>query len=172
MGRSVVGREHGRAVDRLRLDEARFGQLLASLADVNQYGRGVILDVEVTRVQGNVTVVNAGTFAVQADTELTTADLDSGAGTDTRAVVGLVYGASGGGVLVSTTIASTSASSAGAKSVSGTSRHRCFAKSKECSIAVAIFATAMTPPSSRMKDLSSGSSFLPAVFSRSAQAAL
>lgn len=52
---------------------------------------------------GSVTVDNAGTFAVQADTELTTADLDTGAGTDTRAVVGLVYGASGGGVLVSTT---------------------------------------------------------------------
>ena len=34
------------------------------------------------------------------DTELTTADLDTGAGTDTRAVVGLVLAASGGGVLV------------------------------------------------------------------------
>lgn len=33
------------------------------------------------------------------DTELTTADLDTGAGTDTRAVVGLVLAASGGGVL-------------------------------------------------------------------------
>lgn len=35
------------------------------------------------------------------DTELTTADLDTGAGTDTRAVVGLVYAESGGGTLVS-----------------------------------------------------------------------
>lgn len=43
------------------------------------------------------------TGTVTADTELTTADLDTGAGTDTRAVVGLAYGASGGGVLVSTT---------------------------------------------------------------------
>jgi hypothetical protein len=45
-------------------------------------------------------VTNAGTFAVQADTELTTADLDTGAGTDMRAVVGLVGTASGGGQLI------------------------------------------------------------------------
>lgn len=45
---------------------------------------------------GSLTVDNGGTFAVQADTELTTADLDSGAGTDTRAVVGLVIAKSGG----------------------------------------------------------------------------
>ena len=37
------------------------------------------------------------------NSELTTGDLDTGAGTDTRAVVGLVYGASGGGVLASLT---------------------------------------------------------------------
>lgn len=47
------------------------------------------------------TVAVSGTVAV--DTELTTADLDTGAGTDTRAVVGLAYGAAGGGLLVSTT---------------------------------------------------------------------
>lgn len=49
---------------------------------------------------GSITVDNAGTFAVQADTELTTADLDTGGGTDTRAVVGLVGSASGGGQLI------------------------------------------------------------------------
>lgn len=48
------------------------------------------LDVDVTRVQGTVTV----------DSELTTADLDTGAGTDTRAVVGLVGSKSGGGALI------------------------------------------------------------------------
>jgi len=47
-----------------------------------------------------LTVDNGGTFAVQADTELTTADLDTGAGTDTRAVVGLVGAKSGGGALI------------------------------------------------------------------------
>lgn len=47
------------------------------------------------------TVGVSGTVTV--DSELTTADLDTGAGTDTRAVVGFVYGADGGGVLVSTT---------------------------------------------------------------------
>ncbi len=50
-------------------------------------------------VSGTVGV--SGTVTV--DSELTTADLDTGVGTDTRAVVGLVYGASGGGTLVSTT---------------------------------------------------------------------
>jgi hypothetical protein len=63
---------------------------------------GTELQVDVLTMP-SVAVTNAGTFAVQADTELTTADLDTGAGTDTRAVVGLAYGASGGGVLVSTT---------------------------------------------------------------------
>ena len=48
------------------------------------------IDVDVTRVTGTVTV----------DSELTTADLDTGAGADTRAVVGLVRAESGGGVLV------------------------------------------------------------------------
>lgn len=38
--------------------------------------------------------------SVTADTELTTADLDTGAGTDTRAVVGLVGSKSGGGELI------------------------------------------------------------------------
>lgn len=46
-----------------------------------------------------VSAAQSGSWTV--DTELTTADLDTGAGTDTRAVVGLVYGASGGAVLVS-----------------------------------------------------------------------
>lgn len=40
------------------------------------------------------------TGSVTADTELTTADLDTGAGTDTRAVVGLALAASGGALLV------------------------------------------------------------------------
>lgn len=38
--------------------------------------------------------------SITADTELTTADLDTGAGTDTRAVVGIVGSKSGGGVLI------------------------------------------------------------------------
>lgn len=47
-----------------------------------------------------IAVTNTGTFAVQADTELTLADLDTGAGTDNRAVVGLVGSKSGGGELI------------------------------------------------------------------------
>jgi len=45
-------------------------------------------------------ITGTGTFAVQADTELTTADLDTGAGSDVRAVVGLVGSKSGGGQLL------------------------------------------------------------------------
>lgn len=52
---------------------------------------------------GSLTVDGTVSVSGTVDTELTTADLDTGAGTDTRAVVGLVYGANGGGVLVSTT---------------------------------------------------------------------
>jgi hypothetical protein len=51
-----------------------------------------------------VTVVTVQTNPLPvAIDELTTADLDTGAGTDTRAVIALVYGHSGGGVLVSDT---------------------------------------------------------------------
>ncbi len=56
-------------------------------------GGAIQVDLEVTSVtvtSGNIT----------ADTELTTGDLDTGAGTDTRAVVGLVGSASGGGALI------------------------------------------------------------------------
>lgn len=52
---------------------------------------------------GSITVDGTVGVSGAVDTELTTADLDTGAGTDTRAVIGLVYGASGGGTLVSTT---------------------------------------------------------------------
>lgn len=58
--------------------------------------------VAVTDNSGSLTVDNGGTFAVQADTELTTSDLDTGGGTDTRAVVGLALAASGGAVLAGT----------------------------------------------------------------------
>ena len=64
------------------------------------------------------------TGTVTVDSELTTADLDTGAGTDTRAVVGLVRAESGGGVLVGSAnalpvqlIASQNAITAGAGAV-------------------------------------------------------
>jgi len=47
-----------------------------------------------------VDVANVSDASITVDTELTTADLDTGAGTDTRAVVGLVGSASGGGALI------------------------------------------------------------------------
>lgn len=45
-------------------------------------------------------VIASDQTAVPVDSELTTADLDTGAGTDTRAVVGIALAASGGAVLV------------------------------------------------------------------------
>lgn len=63
----------------------------AGAAAVNVQDGGNSLTVDGTvAVSGTVTV----------DSELTTADLDTGVGTDTRAVVGLVRAESGGGVLV------------------------------------------------------------------------
>jgi hypothetical protein len=52
-----------------------------------------------TELQAGLDVTIIG-GSVTADTELTTADLDTGAGTDTRAVVGLALAASGGALLV------------------------------------------------------------------------
>lgn len=49
---------------------------------------------------GAITVDGTVSVSGAVDTELTTADLDTGAGTDTRAVVGLVGSASGGGALI------------------------------------------------------------------------
>lgn len=54
---------------------------------INDSGNSITVD-------GSVSITGA------VDTELTTADLDTGAGTDTRAVVGLVGSASGGGELI------------------------------------------------------------------------
>ena len=51
------------------------------------------------RLDANVGNTPAVTVSGAVDTELTTADLDTGAGTDTRAVVGLALAASGGAVL-------------------------------------------------------------------------
>jgi hypothetical protein len=49
---------------------------------------------------GSITIDGSVSVSGAVDTELTTADLDTGAGTDTRAVVGLVLAESGGGLLV------------------------------------------------------------------------
>lgn len=68
---------------------------LQTLGGISQ-GQSVSISGSVSVTQGTSPWVVSGTV----DTELTTADLDTGAGTDTRAVVGLVLAASGGGVLV------------------------------------------------------------------------
>jgi hypothetical protein len=75
------------------------GAASADVISVQGVASGTVIPV--SDGAGSLTVDNAGTFAVQADTELTTADLDAGAGTDTRAVVGLVVAKSGGAANVS-----------------------------------------------------------------------
>jgi hypothetical protein len=57
-----------------------------------------ILDNAISGSEMQVDIVSAPTITV--DSELTTADLDTGAGTDTRAVVGLAGTASGGAQLI------------------------------------------------------------------------
>ncbi len=49
---------------------------------------------------GSITVDGTVAVSGSVDTELTTADLDTGAGTDTRAVIGLVGAKSGGAALI------------------------------------------------------------------------
>jgi len=63
---------------------------------INDSGNSITVDDggSSLTVDGSVSISGA------VDTELTTADLDTGAGTDTRAVVGLVGSASGGGQLI------------------------------------------------------------------------
>lgn len=56
------------------------------------------IDGKITACNTGAVVISSG--SVTADTELTTADLDTGAGTDTRAVVGIVGSKSGGAQLI------------------------------------------------------------------------
>ena len=67
-------------------------------------------------VDGSVSVSGS----VTADTELTTADLDTGAGTDTKAVVGLALAASGGAVLAGAANPVPISDNAGSLTVDGT----------------------------------------------------
>lgn len=68
----------------------------------------IVISVTYSRVAASVPrhgtggglLVEGASGGIAVDSELTTADLDTGAGTDTRAVVGLVGTASGGGQLI------------------------------------------------------------------------
>lgn len=86
---------------------------------VSDGGGSLTVDGVVTANQGGAWSVGvAGT--VTCDTELTTADLDTGAGTDTRAVVGVVLAASGGGVLLGTANPMPVSDNGGSLTVDGT----------------------------------------------------
>jgi hypothetical protein len=109
-----AGTEYG-----LVVREAQKGQ--ATMA--NSHPVAIASDQTVIPVSdnsGSLTVDGTVSVSGAVDTELTTADLDTGAGTDTRAVIGLVYGASGGGVLVSTTNPLPIGDNAGSITVDGT----------------------------------------------------
>lgn len=69
---------------------------------------------------GSITVDGSVSVSGAVDTELTTADLDTGAGTDTRAVVGMVLAASGGGLLVGTANPMPISDNSGSITVDGT----------------------------------------------------
>lgn len=79
-----------------------FERMPASLGQktmANSFPVVVASDQSAVPVSGTITA-NAGSGTFTVDSELTTADLDTGAGTDTRAVVGLVGSKSGGGALI------------------------------------------------------------------------
>lgn len=92
----------------------------ASAVNIQDGGNSITVDGTVAFSNSTIAVTNTGTFAVQADTELTTGDLDTGVGTDTRAVVGLVLAASGGGALLGTTNPMPISDNAGSITVDGT----------------------------------------------------
>lgn len=71
----------------------------AALTGSGNLKAAIVESTATVTITGTVTA-NAGTGTLAVDSELTTADLDTGAGTDTRAVVGLVRAESGGGILV------------------------------------------------------------------------
>ena len=69
---------------------------------------------------GSLTVDGSVSVSGAVDTELTTADLDTGAGTDTRAVVGLVIAKSGGAANISSSDPMPVSDAGGSLTVDGT----------------------------------------------------
>lgn len=75
-------------------DNAVLDDIAAKLGTIDADTSALAGAISGTEVQVDIVSLPA------VDTELTTADLDTGGGTDTRAVVGLVGSASGGGALI------------------------------------------------------------------------
>lgn len=102
--RDAAGNERGAAVDasnRLTVvadlgatDNAVLDDIAAKLGTIDADTSALAGAISGTEVQVDIVTMPA------VDTELTTADLDTGGGTDTRAVVGLVGSASGGGQII------------------------------------------------------------------------
>jgi hypothetical protein len=89
---------------------------------VDDNGGSLTVDGTVTVQDGGGSLTVDGTVAISGavDTELTTADLDTGAGSDARAVVGVVLAASGGGVLLGTANPMPVSDNGGSLTVDGT----------------------------------------------------
>lgn len=105
------------------------------------------------------TVGISGTVTV--DSELTTADLDTGAGTDTRAVVGLVLAASGGGLLLGTANPMPISDNGGSLTVDGTVGISGTVPVTDNSGSLTVDAPVGTPVFVRLSDGSSAISTLP-----------
>ena len=87
-----------------KVDGSAVTQPVSGTVTVQDGGGAISIDdngstVSIDDGGGSVTVDGSVSVSGAVDTELTTADLDTGAGTDTRAVVGIALAASGGAVL-------------------------------------------------------------------------
>lgn len=101
---TLTGAEVSTDGDVIALNSTSKGELYVKQTDavpVTDNGGNLSIDDGGNSITVDGTVGVFGTVTV--DSELTTADLDTGAGTDTRAVVGLAGAASGGAVLVQAT---------------------------------------------------------------------
>jgi hypothetical protein len=100
----LVAGQDGTNVQTIKTDtngELQVDVLTMPTVTVQDGGSTISVDDGAGSLTVDGTVGVSGTVTV--DSELTTADLDTGAGTDTRAVVGLVGQASGGGQLIGAT---------------------------------------------------------------------
>lgn len=107
---TTIDAGNGTAANALRVtvasDSTGQVKIAAGAASIGTLGANDGVDIgDVTLNNSSIAVTSASALDVSAatvtvDSELTTADLDTGAGTDTRAVVGVALAESGGGILV------------------------------------------------------------------------
>ncbi len=114
----IGGVKHQRVKIEIGVDGVATDVSATTPLPVSDNGGSLTVDGTVTAA-GPLTDAQLRASAPAVDTELTTSDLDTGAGTDTRAVAGVVVPGSGGGVLMSQPLTDTQIRAA-ALPVSGT----------------------------------------------------